>query len=106
MGRYTHTHIYIPFPFSLLSSSYFLTAANQKEPMNLNFKVKEEPKEEEALSTSLPRSSYVFSPEPEVAAPNLSEDPLTPQESKGSVPRRDLSAKAASELLMKLSGTR
>ena len=74
--------------------------------MNLNFKVKEEPKEEESLSTSLPRPSYVFSPEPEVAAPNLSEDPLTPQESKGSVPRRDLSAKAASELLMKLSGTR
>lgn len=100
-----HTYIYIPFPFSLLSSSYFLTAANQKEPMNLNFKVKEEPKEEEALSTPLPRSSYVFSPEPEVATPNLSEDPLTPQESKGSVPRRDLSAKAASELLMKLSGT-
>ncbi|XP_057609760.1 zinc finger protein 827 isoform X3 [Chionomys nivalis] len=80
-----------------------LSAANQKEPMNLNFKVKEEPKEEEALSTPLPRSSYVFSPEPEVATPNLSEDPLTPQESKGSVPRRDLSAKAASELLMKLS---
>lgn len=100
-----HTYIYIPFPFSLLSSSYFLTAANQKEPMNLNFKVKEEPKEEEALSTPLPRSSYVFSPEPEVATPNLSEDPLTPQESKGSVPRCDLSAKAASELLMKLSGT-
>ncbi|XP_041519575.1 zinc finger protein 827 isoform X2 [Microtus oregoni] len=80
-----------------------LSAANQKEPMNLNFKVKEEPKEEEALSTPLPRSSYVFSPEPEVATPNLSEDPLTPQESKGSMPRRDLSAKAASELLMKLS---
>ncbi|XP_060249189.1 zinc finger protein 827 isoform X1 [Meriones unguiculatus] len=80
-----------------------LSAANQKEPMNLNFKVKEEPKEEEPLSTPLPRSSYVFSPEPEVAAPNVSEDPLTPQEGKGSVLRRDMSAKAASELLMKLS---
>lgn len=74
--------------------------------MNLNFKVKEEPKEEEPLSTPLPRSSYVFSPEPEVAAPNVSEDPLTPQEGKGSVLRRDVSAKAASELLMRLSGNR
>lgn len=102
-----YTYIYLPFPFSLsLPSSCFLTAANQKEPMNLNFKVKEEPKEEEPLSTPLPRSSYVFSPEPEVAAPSLPEDPLTPQESKGNVPRRDMSAKAASELLMKLSGTR
>ncbi|MEJ1286156.1 zinc finger protein 827 [Cricetulus griseus] len=80
-----------------------LSAANHTEPMNLNFKVKEEPKEEESLSAPLPRSSYVFSPEPEVATPNLSEDPLTPQEGKGNVPRRDMSVKAASELLMKLS---
>ncbi|XP_028609226.1 zinc finger protein 827 isoform X4 [Grammomys surdaster] len=80
-----------------------LSAANQKEPMNLNFKVKEEPKEEESLSMPLPRSSYVFSPEPEVATPSISEDPLTPQEGKGNVLRRDMSAKAASELLMKLS---
>lgn len=54
----------------------------------------------------LPRSSYVFSPEPEVSTPSVSEDPLTPQEGKGSVLRRDMSAKAASELLMKLSGIR
>ncbi|XP_031196250.1 zinc finger protein 827 isoform X1 [Mastomys coucha] len=80
-----------------------LSAANQKEPMNLNFKVKEEPKEEESLSMPLPRSSYVFSPEPEVSTPSISEDPLTPQEGKGNVLRRDMSAKAASELLMKLS---
>ncbi|XP_051061752.1 zinc finger protein 827 isoform X2 [Phodopus roborovskii] len=80
-----------------------LSAANQTEPMNLNFKVKEEPKEEEPLSTPLPRSGYVFSPEPEVATPNLSDDPLMPQEGKGNVPRREMSAKAASELLMKLS---
>ncbi|MBZ3870489.1 Zinc finger protein 827 [Sciurus carolinensis] len=82
-----------------------LSAANQKEPMNLNFKVKEEPKDEEALSTALPRSSYVFSPEPEVAAPSISEDTLKPQEGKGNVLRRDMSVKAASELLMKLSET-
>ncbi|XP_052022242.1 zinc finger protein 827 isoform X2 [Apodemus sylvaticus] len=80
-----------------------LSAANQKEPMNLNFKVKEEPEEEEPLSMPLPRSSYVFSPEPEVVTPSLAEDPLTPQEGKGNVLRRDMSAKAASELLMKLS---
>lgn len=72
--------------------------------MNLNFKVKEEPKEEETLSMPLPRSSYAFSPEPEVATPSISEDRLTPQEGKGNVLRRDMSAKAASELLMKLSG--
>lgn len=74
--------------------------------MNLNFKVKEEPKEEEALSATLPRSSYVFSPESEVPAPSISEDTLKPQEAKGNVLRRDMSVKAASELLMKLSGTR
>ncbi|XP_012884952.1 PREDICTED: zinc finger protein 827 [Dipodomys ordii] len=80
-----------------------LTAANQKEPMNLNFKVKEEPKEEEPLNTPLPRSSYVFSPESEVASPSISEDTLKTQEGKGSGLRRDVSIKAASELLMKLS---
>ncbi|KAM4834106.1 zinc finger protein 827 isoform 2-T2 [Thomomys bottae] len=78
-----------------------LSAANQKEPMNLNFKVKEEPKEEEPLNTPLPRSSYVFSPESEVATPRIPED--TSQEGKGGVLRRDVSVKAASELLMKLS---
>uniref|UniRef100_A0A2K6NJT5 Zinc finger protein 827 n=1 Tax=Rhinopithecus roxellana TaxID=61622 RepID=A0A2K6NJT5_RHIRO len=71
--------------------------------MNLNFKVKEEPKEGESLSTTLPRSSYVFSPESEVSAPGVSEDALKPQEGKGNVLRRDVSVKAASELLMKLS---
>ncbi|XP_042557676.1 zinc finger protein 827 [Dipodomys spectabilis] len=80
-----------------------LSAANQKEPMNLNFKVKEEPKEEEPLNTPLPRSSYVFSPESEVASPSISEDTLKTQEGKGSGLRRDVSIKAASELLMKLS---
>nr|XP_010595515.1 zinc finger protein 827 isoform X1 [Loxodonta africana] len=80
-----------------------LSAANQKEPMNLNFKVKEEPKEEEALSATLPPSSYVFSPESQVSAPSIPEDTLQPQEGKGNVLRRDMSVKAASELLMKLS---
>ena len=73
--------------------------------MNLNFKVKEEPKDEETLSVTLPRSSYVFSPESEVSAARISEDTLKPQEAKGNVLRQDMSVKAASELLMKLSGT-
>lgn len=90
-------HIYNPF--------FLLTAANQKEPLNLNFKVKEEPKEEEPLSTTLPRPSYVFSPEPEAPTPNISQDTLKSQEEKGSMLRQDMSVKAASELLMKLSGT-
>ena len=97
MAFYICLSIYNPF--------LLLTAANQKEPMNLNFKVKEEPQEEEALSTSLPRSSYVFSPESEVSASSISEDTLKPQEGKGSMLRQDMSVKAASELLMKLSGT-
>ncbi|XP_060034983.1 zinc finger protein 827 isoform X2 [Erinaceus europaeus] len=80
-----------------------LSAANQKEPMNLNFKVKEEPKEEEAIGTTLPQPSFVFSPEPDLPAPGLSEDMLQPQEGQGPVLRRDPSVKAASELLMKLS---
>lgn len=103
-GEAFHTHIYTHT--YIIPPIFFLTAANQKEPMNLNFKVKEEPKEEEALSTALPRPSYVFNPEPEVAAQSISEDTLKSQEGKGNVLRRDMSVKAASELLMKLSGTR
>ncbi|XP_054546341.1 zinc finger protein 827 isoform X2 [Talpa occidentalis] len=80
-----------------------LSAANQKEPMTLNFKVKEEPKEEETLGAPLPRPSYVFSPEAEVPAPGISEDTLKSQEAKGNALRRDMSVKAASELLIKLS---
>lgn len=81
-----------------------LTAANQKEPMNLHFKVKEEPKDDEALGTTLPRPSYVFTPESDVPAPGIAEDALKAQEGKANVLRRDMSVKAASELLMKLSG--
>ncbi|XP_048189727.1 zinc finger protein 827 isoform X2 [Perognathus longimembris pacificus] len=80
-----------------------LSAANQKEPMNLNFKVKEEPTEEEPLNTPLPRSGYVFSPESEVATAGVSEETLKGQEGKGSVIQRDEPVQAASELLMKLS---
>ncbi|XP_071411730.1 zinc finger protein 827 isoform X4 [Pithys albifrons albifrons] len=80
-----------------------LSAANQKEPLTPNFKVKEEPKEEEAVSSAVSQSSYVFSQESEASAPNIPEEKLKPQEAQANVMRQDMSVKAASELLMKLS---
>ncbi|KAK4819021.1 hypothetical protein QYF61_024137 [Mycteria americana] len=79
-------------------------AANQKEPLTPKFKVKEEPKDEEAPSSALSQSSYVFSQESEASAPNIPEEKLKPQEAQANVMRQDMSVKAASELLMKLSG--
>lgn len=86
------------------TSFLLLTAANQKEPLTPKFKVKEEPKDEEAASSALPQSSYVFSQESEASAPNIPEEKLKPQEAQANVMRQDMSVKAASELLMKLSG--
>ncbi|XP_038610849.1 zinc finger protein 827 isoform X2 [Tachyglossus aculeatus] len=80
-----------------------LSAANQKEPMTLTFKVKEEPKEEEIPSSILPQSSYVFNRGSDTSAPSIPEDMLKPQEGQANVLKRDMSVKAASELLMKLS---
>uniref|UniRef100_A0A8C3Y178 Zinc finger protein 827 n=1 Tax=Catharus ustulatus TaxID=91951 RepID=A0A8C3Y178_CATUS len=80
-----------------------LSAANQKEPLTPNFKVKEEPKDEEAGSSAVSQPSYVFSQEPEASAPNVPEEKLKPQEAQANVMRQDMSVKAASELLMKLS---
>lgn len=87
-----------------LTSFLLLTAANQKEPLTPNFKVKEEPKDEEAGSSSVSQPSYVFSQELEAPAPNVPEEKLKPQEAQANVMRQDMSVKAASELLMKLSG--
>ncbi|XP_044537634.1 zinc finger protein 827-like [Gracilinanus agilis] len=81
-----------------------LSAANQKEPMTLTFKVKEEPKDEEAINSTLPQSSYIFRPGSEGSAPSLPDDTMKPQEGQMNTLRRDMSVKAASELLMKLSG--
>ncbi|XP_074761091.1 zinc finger protein 827 isoform X3 [Athene noctua] len=80
-----------------------LSAANQKEPLTPKFKVKEEPKDEEAASSALSQSSYVFSQESEGSASNIPEEKLKPQEVHANVMRQDMSVKAASELLMKLS---
>lgn len=66
--------------------------------------MKEEPKDEEAASAALSQSSYVFSEESEASAPNGPEEKLKPQELQANVMRQDMSVKAASELLMKLSG--
>ncbi|XP_075277195.1 zinc finger protein 827 isoform X2 [Opisthocomus hoazin] len=80
-----------------------LSAANQKEPLTPKFKVKEEPKDEEATGSALSQSSYMFSHESEASAPNVPEEKLKPQEVQANVMRQDVSVKAASELLMKLS---
>lgn len=81
-----------------------LPAANQKEPLTPIFKVKDEPKDEENTSSTLPKPSFVFSHEPETSAPSIPEENLKPQEVPANVLRQDMSVKAASELLMKLSG--
>ncbi|XP_060134619.1 zinc finger protein 827 isoform X3 [Zootoca vivipara] len=80
-----------------------LSAANQKEPLPPTFKVKDEPKDEENASSTFPKSTYVFSPEPETSAPSLPEENPKPQEVPANVLQQDMSVKAASELLMKLS---
>uniref|UniRef100_A0A7M4EMR9 Zinc finger protein 827 n=2 Tax=Crocodylus porosus TaxID=8502 RepID=A0A7M4EMR9_CROPO len=80
-----------------------LSAANQKEPLTPKFKVKDEPKDEEAASSTLSQSSYAFSQGSEASAPSLPEEKLKPQEVQANVLRQDMSVKAASELLMKLS---
>ncbi|XP_042727962.1 zinc finger protein 827 isoform X3 [Lagopus leucura] len=80
-----------------------LSAANQKEPLTPKFKVKDEPKDEEAASSTLSQSSYVFSQESEASAPSAPKEKLKPQEAQANMMRQDISVKAASELLMKLS---
>nr|XP_020638687.1 zinc finger protein 827 isoform X1 [Pogona vitticeps] len=80
-----------------------LSAANQKEPLTPTFKVKDEPKDEENTSSTLPKSSYVFSHEPETSAPSIPQENLKSQEVPANVLQQDMSVKAASELLMKLS---
>lgn len=66
--------------------------------------MKEEPKDEEAGSSAVSQPSYVFSQESEASASSVPEEKLKPQEQQANVMRQDMSVKAASELLMKLSG--
>lgn len=79
----------------------FLIAANQKEPLTPIFKVKEEPKDEDSASSTLSKTSYGFSHEP---APSIPKENPKPQEVPANLLQQDMSVKAASELLMKLSG--
>ncbi|XP_025030368.1 zinc finger protein 827-like, partial [Python bivittatus] len=80
-----------------------LSAANQKEPLTPTFKVKDEPKDEDNASSTSSKTSYGFSHEPEVSAPSIPKENLKPQEVPANVLQQDMSVKAASELLMKLS---
>ncbi|KAM6440761.1 zinc finger protein 827 isoform 2-T2 [Liasis olivaceus] len=80
-----------------------LSAANQKEPLTPTFKVKDEPKDEDNASSTSSKTNYGFSHEHEVSAPSIPKENLKPQEVPANVLQQDMSVKAASELLMKLS---
>nr|XP_033795976.1 zinc finger protein 827 isoform X2 [Geotrypetes seraphini] len=80
-----------------------LSAANQKEPLTFTVNVKEEPKDEEAASSPLPQPSYACNQRPETPVVNIPEVKYRPQDTPVDLLRQDISVKAASELLMKLS---
>ncbi|KAM4809122.1 zinc finger protein 827 [Rhinophrynus dorsalis] len=80
-----------------------LSAANQKEPLTLTFSVKEEPNDEEPTSSLSPQSGYTFNQESEARLSSTPDRDSKPQETQPSLLTQDISVKAASELLMKLS---
>ncbi|XP_063776666.1 zinc finger protein 827 isoform X2 [Pseudophryne corroboree] len=77
-----------------------LSAANQKEPLTLTVKVKEEPIDGELNNSMSPQSGYTFSHE---CNTHLSSTPDKAKETQPNLLTQDISIKAASELLMKLS---
>ncbi|KAM9329323.1 zinc finger protein 827 [Gastrophryne carolinensis] len=79
-----------------------LSAANQKEPLTLTVKVKEEPKDEELSNSVSPHSGYTHSYEPETPRSSTPDKAKT-KETQPNLLTQDISVKAASELLMKLS---
>ncbi|XP_018408485.1 PREDICTED: zinc finger protein 827 [Nanorana parkeri] len=79
-----------------------LSAANQKETLTLTVKVKEEPKDEELSSSLSPHSGYTYSHESE-ARLSSTPDKAKTKETQPNLLTQDISVKAASELLMKLS---
>nr|DBA28989.1 TPA: hypothetical protein GDO54_009264 [Pyxicephalus adspersus] len=79
-----------------------LSAANQKETLTLTVKVKEEPKDEELSSSLSPHSGYTYSHESEARLSSTPDEAKT-QETQPNLLTQDISVKAASELLMKLS---
>ncbi|XP_066429770.1 zinc finger protein 827 isoform X1 [Eleutherodactylus coqui] len=77
-----------------------LSAANQKDPLTL--KVKEEPNDGELSNSLSPQSGYTYSHESE-ARHSSTPEKATSQETQPNLLTQDISVKAASELLMKLS---
>lgn len=84
-----------------ISSSF--SAANQKETLTLTVKVKEEPKDEDLSSSLSPHSGFTYSHESEARLSSTPDEAKT-QETQPNLLTQDISVKAASELLMKLSG--
>ncbi|XP_069487333.1 zinc finger protein 827 isoform X2 [Ambystoma mexicanum] len=80
-----------------------LSAANQKEPFTLTFKVKEEPQDEEDATPAVLPSSYAFPQRSEPSSSSMPEVKHQPKEVQTNLLRQDMASKAASELLMKLS---
>ncbi|XP_073432267.1 zinc finger protein 827 [Dendrobates tinctorius] len=77
-----------------------LSAANQKEPLTL--KVKEEPNDGELSISLSPQSGFTYSHDSEARRSSTPEK-ATSQETQPNLLTQDISVKAASELLMKLS---
>ncbi|KAG8453947.1 hypothetical protein GDO86_000536 [Hymenochirus boettgeri] len=80
-----------------------LSAANQKEPLTLTFKVKEEPDDEETINSVSPQSIYTFKQESDAQHSSTPDTDCKSQETQPNMLTQDISVKAASELLMKLS---
>ncbi|XP_053316751.1 zinc finger protein 827 isoform X1 [Spea bombifrons] len=80
-----------------------LSAANQKEPLTLSVKVKEEPNDEEATSYLSPQCGYSFNQESETKVSNTTDGDSKSKAVQPNPLTQDISVKAASELLMKLS---
>uniref|UniRef100_A0A8C5LX55 Zinc finger protein 827 n=1 Tax=Leptobrachium leishanense TaxID=445787 RepID=A0A8C5LX55_9ANUR len=80
-----------------------LSAANQKDPLTLTVKVKEEPNDEDATSSLSPQSGYTFNQESETQLPSTPDEDRKSKETRSPLLTQDISVKAASELLMKLS---
>ncbi|XP_075470195.1 zinc finger protein 827 isoform X2 [Ascaphus truei] len=80
-----------------------LSAASQKEPLTFTFKVKEEPNDEELESPLSPQSSYTINHEAEARLSSTPDGDCKSQDTQSNLLTQDISVKAASELLMKLS---
>ncbi|MEE6461363.1 hypothetical protein FKM82_001273 [Ascaphus truei] len=80
-----------------------LSAASQKEPLTFTFKVKEEPNDEEPETPLSPQSSYTINHEAEARLSSTPDGDCKSQDTQSNLLTQDISVKAASELLMKLS---